>query len=392
MNETTVFFEQPRAARCRALMKPLRLGAALVILATPSIFSAAEENPASRALPEILTGVKKILFYGDSLTDGSDYPDYVVNTLQREFPGVKFERMNSAIVGNTAADLRVRLQADVLDRKPDLVLICIGTNDRIGNRPIADFSADLESMVGDLIHAGIRVMLVRPSPFGNPKREAAFQDNLAVIQEVAARHHLPVADAHQVFLDGAEAGREMLGTDGIHHGKDGFAGMARAVINAFGLKDVPLDTSVHPWPYLLLDWETSLPVSRKPPYEPGSATGWKAFDRKAAVEQQPWAEAPFAARGAWMPFAPGKAPAGMAAYGRTRYHATSAGKAELRLGGSPPMVVWLNGRQVYATTKARGYHPDADRLKVDIQAGDNELIVLSHYMAFVGIRPSEKRP
>lgn len=342
-------------------------------------------------MPDILRGVKKILFYGDSLTDGSDYPDYVVNTLRREFPDVPWELMNAGICGNTAAHLRQRLQADVLDRKPDLVSVCIGTNDWWTGRALAEFAADMEALVSDLRAAGIKVLLVKPSPFGKPEMETKFQENLAVIQDVADRHKLLVADAHQLFLDGAKAGKEMLGADGVHHGKDGFEGMARAVLDGLGLKHVPVEKAVRPWPYLLLDWETSAPVPNKEPYAPANATGWKAYDRQAAVEKQPWWNAPFAGRGGWMPFAPGKAPDGMAAYGRAHYRAAKAGKAELRVGGSPPQIVWLNGTQVWKQLKSHGYHPDADRFEVELRAGDNEIIVVSSYMAFVGVRPLDRK-
>ena len=343
----------------------------------------------TRAMPDILKGVRKILFYGDSLTDGSDYPDYVVNTLEREFPAARFELMNSAMCGNTAADLLRRLKADVLDRKPDLVSICIGTNDRMTDRDTAAYETDMEGLVTRLLEAGIKVMMVKPSPLGNPEREKKFQDNLAVIQRVADRHNLLVADAHQVFLDGMAAGREMLGADGVHHGKDGFEGMARAVLDAFGLKDRPVEKIVRPWPYLLLDWETSAPFPNKEPYDPAKAAGWKPFDRKAAIEKQPWWDSPFAARGGWMPFAPDKPAEGMAAYGRTHYKAAKAGKTEMRVGGSPPQVVWLNGKEVWRQTKSHGYHPNCDSVDIDLRAGDNEIVVLSNYMAFVGIRPLE---
>lgn len=339
------------------------------------------------AMPETLRGVRKILFYGDSLTDGSDYPDYVVNTLRREFPEVTWELMNSALCGNTAADLRRRLQADVLDRRPDLVSICVGTNDCWQKRDVAAFAADMDALVAGLLAADVQVLLVKPSPFGKPEDETRFLEYLAVIDAVAARHRLPVADAHQVFLDGTRAGKEMLGPDGVHHGKDGFEGMARAVLDGLRLSDVAIEKTVRPWPWLLLDWETSAPVPNQEPYEPQKATGWQTYDRQAAIAGQPWWDAPFAARGGWMPFAPGKAPAGLAAYGRTRYRATRPGKAELRVGGSPPQIVWLNGREVWRQLKSHGYHPDADQVAVELQAGDNEIVVLSHYMAFVGIRP-----
>ena len=334
--------------------------------------------------PPILEGVKKILFYGDSLTDGSSYPDYVVNTLNRLFPDAGFVLMNSAMCGNTAADLLKRLKDDVLDRKPDLVSICIGTNDRWTNRDIAPYAADMEALATNLLSAGIKVMLIKPSPLGNPDQETKFQENLAVIQQVADRHKLLVADAHQVFLDGAKAGKEMLGADGVHHGKDGFEGMARAVLDALGFRGVEMDKVIKPWPGLLTSWESSDPVPLDGTYDLDEATGWKPYNGVALSKRQPWWNSPFSARGGFMPF--DDVNPKQAAYGRTVYDAVEAGDCDLLIGGSPnPMVVWLNGKQVWRATKPHGYHPDGDRIAVRMEKGRNEIVGVSNFMLFVGV-------
>lgn len=194
--------------------------------------------------PAMLEGVKKILFYGDSLTDGSSYPDYMVNTLNRLFPGADFVTMNSAMCGNTAKDLLKRVKADVLDRKPGLVIIAIGTNDCLGKRPVAEYRADLEQIVATLLEGGVRVLLVQPSPLGDPANEQRFQAYLAAIRDVGAKRQLIVADAHAEFLRGTKEGREMLGADGVHHGKNGFEGMARAILDALGLRGVEMDKAI----------------------------------------------------------------------------------------------------------------------------------------------------
>lgn len=378
------------------MMTTLRLVTGVGLLAGISCAMAADgaaapaAKPAER--PAVLQGVKRILFYGDSLTDGSDYPDYVVNTLNTLFPQAGFEIMNSAICGNTAAQLRARLQADVLARKPDLVSICIGTNDCLGKRPVADYEADMEALVSDLERAGIKVLLVAPSPLGNPEREQRFQGFVAAIRNVAAKHKLLVADAHAEFVKGAKDGREMLGADGVHHGKDGFAGMARAIVDAFGFKDTPLVTEMKPWPDLLTAWETSAPVPNKPPFDPAQASGWKPYDRLTAATQQPWWDAPFAARGGWMPFALEKAPANSVAYGRTFYTSAKGGAADLRVGGAPPLWVWLNGVKVWQDRGAHGYHPNADTVAITLKPGKNEIVVISNYMAFVGVREAAAGP
>lgn len=348
--------------------------------ATPASVTA----PSAPPLPAILKEVQKILFYGDSLTDGSSYPDYVVNTLNRLYPESRFEVLNAAVAGNTAADLRKRLAADVLAQAPQLVIVCIGTNDAHGNRKLADFRADLDAMAGDLKKAGIRLLLVRPSPFGNAEKEKRLQDYLAVIDSVAAANGAPAADAHGLFLAWLKAGREPLGSDGIHHGKDGFEGMAQAILNALGLDKAPLDRAVKPWPGLLTDWETSEPAPRNGTYDPARATGWKPYNAAALSAGQPWWNSPFPLRGAWMPFADVNEK--QVAYGRTSFLAPGAGAYELRVGGSPgPQIIWINGLKVWPGGAAHGYHPNADRLTVTLKAGRNEIVAVSNFMIFVGL-------
>jgi len=346
----------------------------------------------AKKMPEILKGVKRIVFYGDSLTDGSSYPDFVVNTLNGVYPDADFLVINSAIAGNTAANLKARFVEDVLDRKPDLVTFMIGTNDCIRNRPVADYKAELDGMVGELLAKGVKVMIILPSPLGDSEREEAFQAYLAAMRDVAARHKLIVADAHGEFIKRAKAGKEMLGPDGIHHGKDGFEGVARAVLDAIGQADVPVDTKVQPHPFALYEWQISEPVSwdgqGTPPY--AKATGWKPYDRKAASEAQAWYDSPFVDRGGWMPNALGKAPAGSVVFGRAIYKADKAGKVEMQVGGTTPLKVWLNGKLVWKGRARHGVHPNADRFPVEVRKGDNEIIVYNTYVAFVGIRPLDE--
>ena len=358
-----------------------------VLLTALAIATGSVRAEQPRSVPPILEGVKRILFVGDSLTDGSSYPDHVVNTLNALFPAAGFEVHNAAVAGDTAAMVRKRFLQDVVGRAPDLMILCIGTNDCSGKRPVTDFEADIRFIVSETLKTNAKTMVVLPSPFGkaNAAKEEPFQAYLAVLRKVAAEHKLPIADAHAEFIRGEKAGREMLGFDGIHHGKHGCEGMARAIVDSFGLKDAKLDLTVRPWPGLLTQWETSSPVPLARQYSPTEARDWKPYDAKSLTARQPWWNAPFPARGGWMPFLD-RDPK-QAAYGRTYCDAKSAGKYELQVGGSPsPQIVWLNGEQVWKSSRPHGYHPNADRVVVHMKKGRNEIVVVSNFMIFLGVR------
>ncbi len=349
---------------------------------------AAPPAAASKPLPAALTGVSSILFLGDSLTDGSSFPDYVVNTINGA-AGTKIRLMNAGICGDTAAMLLARLKADVLDRKPDMVVVCIGTNDCHQNRPVDKFQAEMEKLVDALEAAKIRVVLVRPSPFGKPEMEKRFEGYLKVIDDLAAARKLTAANVHDEFVRQMAEGKDMLGADGIHHGKDGFPGKARAVLDALGFKDTAVDLQIKPWPNTLTTWEIAEPIAADlkaaMALDPNAAAGWKAFDANAAAAALPWHDAPFAQRGAVMPLVGLKPAKPSFAFARTTYKAAEACKAQLVIGGSPGIVVWVNGKEAWRNVKPHGYHPEADRVAVDLVAGDNTIIVLTNFMAFIGV-------
>lgn len=97
---------------------------------------------------------KRVLFIGDSVTDGAwgnskvwntpseqrnqrdlnhiyghGYMMIVASSVQARFPGQQWTFWNRGISGNTLADLAARWEKDVLMLRPDVVSILIGTND-----------------------------------------------------------------------------------------------------------------------------------------------------------------------------------------------------------------------------------------------------------------------
>lgn len=338
----------------------------------------------------LLTGVQRLVFIGDSLTDGSWYPDYVVNTLNRLHPEADFELINAGVCGDTAADLLTRLQADVIKRGPELVFVGIGTNDCSMRRPIDQFEQDLERIIQEIRDCGSKVLLLRPSPRTDAKYAASFPPYLRAVDAVAAREGVPLADVHGEFERYAKAGRKVLWSDGVHHDLAGFEAMARAVLDALGYPGVDLDMELRPASDLLLAWENSAPIAWKPGEPlpaPEAAGNWTPYNRASTLRGP---DAGFAKRGAWLPFAQGVPEKPVLAFGRTHFDAELAGPMELQVGGSHPLVVWLNGREVWRSLQAHGYHANADRLEIQAAQGRNELVALSGHMVFAGVKRVER--
>jgi len=335
----------------------------------------------------LLDGARRIVFLGDSLTDGSFYPDYVSRTLQRLHPDAGFTFLNAGVCGDTAADLRARLQADIIKQGPELVIVGIGTNDCWQCRTPAQFAQDLEGVVRDIRDCGSRVLLLRPPLRTDADYAVRFPEYVAVVDAVAARCGVPTADVYGAFERAVREGRQVLAGDGVHHEVAGFEVMARAVLDALGYPGVTIEQELRPSPDLLLDWENSAPI----PWQPGeslpdleAARDWTPYDLDAALRGT---GAGFARRGAWVPF--GEESSAALAFGRTHFDTAEAGTMELQVGGSHPLVVWLNGREVWRSCRAHGYHTNADRLDVQVEVGRNELTALSGQMVFAGVKRIE---
>lgn len=87
--------------------------------------------------------MKKIVFFGDSITDmcrnyeaqpfaayafGQGYVFLATAELMAKYPG-EFEILNRGISGNRIVDLYQRIKCDVWNHKPDVLSILIGVND-----------------------------------------------------------------------------------------------------------------------------------------------------------------------------------------------------------------------------------------------------------------------
>ena len=81
----------------------------------------------------IQDGKKKIVFFGDSITElgvkKGGYIDLLNNRIASNGQTNQFELLGAGIGGNKIYDLSLRLERDVLDKSPDVVVIWVGVND-----------------------------------------------------------------------------------------------------------------------------------------------------------------------------------------------------------------------------------------------------------------------
>jgi len=180
---------------------------------------------------------KRIVFFGDSITDGWPLPEY--------FPGKPY--VNRGISGQTTAQMLVRFRQDVIDLQPKAVVILAGTNDIAGNTGptrIEDIEANYTSLAELAKDSGIGVVFSSVLPVHNyTERSQEFfaQRPPEKIVELnrwlkayCAAHGCVYLDYFSAMVDQSGLLKKELANDGLHPNKDGYklmAPMAEAAIS-----------------------------------------------------------------------------------------------------------------------------------------------------------------
>jgi len=179
------------------------------------------------ALPPVAAGEQRVVFYGDSITDGWGRRPGTESTF---FPGKPY--VNRGISGQTTPQMVVRFRQDVIDVHPAAVLILAGTNDIAGNTgPMTpEMTEDNFRSMADLAHAnGIKVILASITPaFDYPWRrglEPAPQIRAlnAWLKDYCERHGYTYLDYYTALTDAEGGMKPGTSVDGVHPNAQGYA-------------------------------------------------------------------------------------------------------------------------------------------------------------------------
>jgi len=196
----------------------------------------------------------RIIFFGDSITQmGNDPGGYVslVRDSLRSF-GPQYEVIGAGISGNKVSDLERRLQKDVLDKKPNIVVIYIGINDvwhyqfadrGLTGTPKDSFEIKLRGIVSAIQRSGAKVILCTPSVIGEKKEggnswDTMLDDYSAVSRKVAGDEAAGLLDLRNNFTlflkehNPKNLEKGILTTDGVHLNSEGNRFVADLMIQA----------------------------------------------------------------------------------------------------------------------------------------------------------------
>ena len=173
------------------------------------------------SIADLVAEGKTIVCFGASLTagegaePGDDYPSQLRKM-------VNLPVINAGVQGDSSVDELKRLQEDVLEKNPEIVIITQRTNDLKHYIPKQDSLNNLEMIIDRIQHYGARVFLVT---FETQEfKESYFKDirNLAM-----KKHVIVIADV----LNGIDSNPQYM-HDSIHPNNAGYGVVAKRVYQA----------------------------------------------------------------------------------------------------------------------------------------------------------------
>ncbi len=173
----------------------------------------------------------KVVLFGDSITQAGVRPGGYITLMQESLKG--YELIGAGIGGNKVYDLYLRLEADVLDKKPDVAVIYVGVND-VWHKQSSQTGTDADkfisfysALIRKMQSAGIKVIVCTPAVIGERTDFTNAQDGdlnrySQIIRDLAKQYNCSLVDLRKEFLahnlannpENKEAG--ILTTDRVH--------------------------------------------------------------------------------------------------------------------------------------------------------------------------------
>jgi lysophospholipase L1-like esterase len=180
-----------------------------------------------------------IIAFGSSSTAGYgatspefNYPNRLSAQLRRQYPSANITVLNRGKGGDDAPEMMQRLQAEVLDMKPDLVIWQVGTNAVLRNLDPAETAKMVEDGVARIQAAGADIVLVDPqySPKITERAESA-STMVRLLGKVAQLRHIGIFPRFEVMREWHEQQALPIDSfviaDGLHMNDWGYACFAQ---------------------------------------------------------------------------------------------------------------------------------------------------------------------
>ena len=376
---------------------PLALFSALFLFAFAESRAIAQTTASAPVTP------RRIVFLGDSITDGHTYPALIAQALADAGKPVPIVT-NAGSSGDTARGMTTRLETDVLRFKPDIMTLSVGINDVLRNIDAQEYAIDVEKIITAVTKAGVEVVILTTSTLGEKQNaaDARLAGFNAAMIKLAAKHRLRVAHVNELMQKARKEGVKFLEVDDVHPNFEGQRIMARAVLDALGHQDVPVPTKlklvalpgvISPWKMRAVDDKTQLPVSVATAADivTEAAAGGDLWKTITLPEPEPidnvWLEQE---RQRGFAVATEKKLGTAKLYLGVHTLASDTEKTVCFNTGAQLKSLWVNGKNIYRHTEWHGWHAGRERILVPLRKGDNAIVIEAGNQFFLSVTPDDK--
>lgn len=185
---------------------------------------------------------KKVIFLGDSITQAGVSPTGYITLLQKSVASAgksdSYELIGAGIGGNKVYDLYLRLDDDVLSKKPDLVFIYIGINDVWHKRTYGTgtdpdkFEKFYYKIIDKIQATGAKVVICTPTVIGEKtdytnELDGDLNKYAEIIRSIAKNKNVELIDLHKNIHDYISThnpdnkSQGILTADGVHMNEAG---------------------------------------------------------------------------------------------------------------------------------------------------------------------------
>jgi lysophospholipase L1-like esterase len=185
---------------------------------------------------------KRVIFFGDSITEQAAKPGgFIVkidSMLQKNGLKDNYDLVGAGVSSNKVYDLYLRLEDDVLNKNPDIVVIFIGVNDVWHKRSFGTgtdankFEVFYSAILKKLADKNIKAILCTPAAIGEKTDVSNEQDGdlnkyCNIVRDLAAKNNLPMIDLRKLFIgynlknNPENKDRGILTRDGVHLNETG---------------------------------------------------------------------------------------------------------------------------------------------------------------------------
>ena len=230
----------PTDARCRS--------EAATAAFPPSLPAARKAQQETGRLTVVALGSSATAGSGASAEDKS-YPAVLQAELRRRLPGAEIRVLNKGVGGQSAYDMLLRMQADVIEEKPAIVIWQTVINDAIRDIGEEKLAKILRKGIGQARMAGIDMVLMDLPWLPREGRYPHYDDYRAVLTRTAQEQGVSLFPRYALMKGWSNSRQftpeEIVGMDGLHLVDAGYRCLALRLADGIvsGIGTVKIETA-----------------------------------------------------------------------------------------------------------------------------------------------------